>query len=471
MFKQLGNLAGNKIIFLILFSLLNVISVLKINDINSVLIYIFLGFFFCESIYSSFNKDRILLLLIQIIIWFKFYYVPSLILSSLDYYSPYGYLEHTGYITATTYALLSIFALRGAYVLSSGLIKSKYNKFSYGYGLDLLKYRKPNKIYISILLFIFSMVVVYKAGSIGQNFSNRLIQNQGGGFLHIFGYVGYFLAFYFSFDFVNKRKSIFSLSFVKLFLFLLFFGMFFLLLGYRGGFLYPLIFFSIVYLYSNMRSLRSSILLLVLLLLMVFEINWLTGSLRIMITRGEGFTIDNFISSYKSYKEMYLIPMAFNHIDLVAYYIFNFERELLLGTYNTVVPSFFNWIPRFFYPEKELTTGARMAVEIFPGSITSEGRTSSLTTGVIFESLYNYGFIFGLFFIFLFYTLVFSLIRLLSNQGYIQFILSLLLSWNFGFSIFFDDFGGAINKFITLVVTSILLLVISEFSKVFTKNA
>lgn len=468
MLNQLGKAFGGVVTFTALISILSFYNLIFLSDIGYAFIYLFFGFLFIESLTSSYNKNRYLLLLVQTLIWFKYYYIPLLILSQSEYDSPFGLIDKSSYILSTIYALVCMYAIRLAYLIASSLLINRKRKNDL---FELYNLKIPNSFFFLGLISVFVFLIIHKASSLSSDFSNRLIENQGGGFLHIFGYIGYFLSLYCSISFVRNCGKLTSLKALLVLLSMFLFGTFFLLLGYRGGFLYPLIFFFIVYYAFKVTNFRSIFVYLLILLFLVFEINWFTGAIRIIVSRGDDFNVENLVSSYNAYKSMYLIPMAFNHIDLTALYITNNELRLLTGSFNTVIPTFFNWIPRALMSDKELTTGALMAVEIFPGAIGTQGRTSSLTTGVIFESIYNYGLLIGPLFLMIFYTFVFYLIKALSKKGGVFFILSILLIWNFAFSIFFDDFGGGVNKLITLLLTTFIVYFFYSVSRVLNKNA
>jgi len=470
MLNRIAGRLGGKFFFTFLVVLIHIIALSRVTESKYIFILVVISVLYIENILTSFSRERHILLLFQVLLWFKFLYLTTLILAQGgSYTSPYGFIEKDSYIVVSIYALLVSYTLRGAYILSSSIFNKKLRVSNEQIEKNINS--MPN-ILILILVIAFTLVTLYKLSNLGGEFSNRLIKNQGGGILHIIGYIGYFLALTFSVKLFMKKKSLSSFEGGAVFLLCLYFGSFFLLLGYRGGFLYPCIFLFILHYYfkfSKFSNFRSIFTLLILFLLFSFEVNWGTGAVRILVTRGDEFTYLNFINAYSSYKDMYLIPMAFNHIDLNAYLVSQNETSLFTGKYNTVIPSLFNWIPRVIYPDKELTTGAVMAIELMPGSITSEGRTSSLTTGIVFEVLYNYGVVLGLLVLFVFYSIIFTLIRYLLSRGGVAYLYSLLLIWNFSFSIFFDDFGGTINKFVTLTMTAILILLLDFILKAFSK--
>lgn len=444
--------------FLTLIVIINFVIISRLNDMRDVLVFSLLAIFYCEMLISTFVRKQFLLLLMLLVIWFKYFYIMALIFSANDYSSPFGDISKSNYIITSTYAILIGNSIRLAYLLAARQRPVTAVDYVYQrtFGVEGPKLERLGKLQVLILFGLVSVGILLKASQLGGDFSSRMIASQGSGMLHVLGYVGYFLALAYAFSFAKHPIKVITLKSLAAVLVLSFCGMFFMLSGYRGGFLYPFVFFCIVILFSRLSDFRYSVFLLLVFFVLIFEVNWLTGAVRIIVTRGDDFTLESLASAYSTYKDMYLIPMAFNHIDLTAQYFQKNDWSLISGSYNTIGSSFFNWIPRFIMHEKELTTGALMAVELFPETVTSEGRTSSLTTGVVFESLYNFGLVLGPLFIFSFYWLIFSCIRRLLMGGLVYMLLALLLCWNFGFSIFFDDLGGAINKFLLLLLAGSL---------------
>ncbi|WIO75370.1 hypothetical protein QP938_05540 [Porticoccaceae bacterium LTM1] len=404
---------------------------------------------------SYIDKNKILFL-INNVLWFKFCYVPAVILENNPDFASFGIDVSAGYFCASLYAMACMVSLNFAfYFVSRYLCAVDKNRLFYN---NIVHGQDFKWGLFGLAFFVFISSVLYKVGNPVEVFSHRLIENQGKGFLQIGGFIGYGLSFFFVYKYLLTKRKRFLLSG---FLVAAVGGGYFALLGYRGGALYSLIIFIVLIFFSADKRWGFAV-FLPLFFLLINEVNWVTGAVRMIVSGYEG----SFSELYAWYKSQYLIPLAFNHYELVSY-LFESRglQELFFGGWETVWSSYTNWIPRSLVPDKGLTSGPMIGLEVLPDIVTSEGRTSSLTTGVVFESIYNFGAVGGLIFVFLFYSLFSYFLRAFKVDSFPRMYLYVLCSWVFGFSIYFDDLGGAINKVVLILVGYFILLALSKVLK------
>lgn len=396
-------------------------------------------FYFIRKSYFAYLLNNVL--------WFKFVLIPAYILAEGKFLTSFGFYISDSFIEALIVSLFFIF------VINIAILFSPKSSFQLIHGTDQKLFSFERHLYY-IMFICFTAVVLVKLLTVPDDLSNRLIENSGKGYLHILGYLGYFLAFYFLKDGVsNKKRFILAISIA------FYGGVFFLLLGYRGGFLYSPILVAVFLIVTSRKS-ALYVMSLPILLLLLFEINYVTSTVRYLIVTGTEIDYQNFIDFYSDYKSRYTVPLAFNHFEYVAYWISTSDAKiLLLGSWNTVYSSLFNWIPSVLLNDKPLTTGPTLGILLFPDVISSSGRTSSLTTGVIFEFIYNFGLILAGPFLFIFFYSIHSVINISKSTFYQNPWILIGFYWLFGFSMFFDDLGGTINKFIILCATFLLIRV------------
>ena len=128
------------------------------------------------------------------------------------------------------------------------------------------------------------------------------------------------------------------------------------------------------------------------------------------------------------------------------------SSDLLTGTFQTVVASFLNFLPRVLFPEKADTSGVYFASIYFPDWFSYGYHQSSLTTGIFLDSVFNFGIPLAVVLIASLYAVVgLAIKRLLLGNGY-HVVLGVYMCWLFGFNVFFDDLGGVVNKFVIGVI-------------------
>ncbi len=419
-------------------------------EFTSVIILVAVQFCFTIMFLFSLNRRDYITLLPIFIVWFKYVYIGAVILEEQRFSSVVGSFEKEDLLFSSVISLLIALSI---FLASMLFFRPDKRNIDFN-GVNNFK----------VILLIYFLVTIYLYSGLSGDSVNRLISNSGKGYLHIFGYIGYLIPvvlFYKYRNCLTKSKIIYSS------LVCLFGGLFFFMLGYRGGGLYPLVIY-LVLLVVHSRFKAYTPLILLVFTFSLFEVNWFTGTVRAyfisMSIDGADF---NFLDFYRDYKSKYLIPLAFDHVSLLSFYLNNNSvNEVVVGSYSTVLTGFTNWIPRFIYSDKGLTTGARMAMDYLPDAVGAQGRNTSLTTGLVFESIFNYGVLFASFFVFLLYSLFFKTYYFLRNRSVILDSYAFILVWLFCYSIFFDDFGGFVNKLVSVTVMIVFVSVVTKIKVV-----
>ena len=292
-------------------------------------------------------------------------------------------------------------------------------------------------------LFILSLIgsfwIIYSQGL--YDFQNRLSSRRGLGFIFIFGYAGLMLCFAMAAGLVGKTLWFRILLSVPSLLFFIF-------AGYRS---ITMIVVVCVFLPYFMRSIKISRIkaafLFALLVAVANPVNFITGSIRSVYSQGKDINLLLVAERASDLASGQEVPLANSHLQMLAGYSQRaIPLDLFFGTYQTIIPSLLNFLPRIIFPEKGTTTGVYLASIYFPEWFSSSGHESSLTSGWFLEVVINFGYILASFIIYcLFYGLkVFYF--WLQRLGPQFMVLSIYIAWAVGFNGFFDDLGGVINK-------------------------
>ncbi|TPE39984.1 O-antigen polymerase [Pontibacter mangrovi] len=310
-----------------------------------------------------------------------------------------------------------------------------------------------NKKYIKLTLSVFVLIgifISFNITSILQSSDNRVSAAEGTGYLFFLGYSGYLLTGYFINEYIHYKKSITSLCVIALVC-----GLFFLFRFHRGGFLYPLSFVIITF--SGLKfGFKKVFWISIFLIPLLFEINIVSSALRTEFL-GTEFNFDRVLSRVESLNKEVTIPLAFGHIELLSALLYNDIPRIYPTTFFS---SFLNWVPRFIFADKALTTGPVLALTMFPDTRTyNGGYDSSLTTGILVELYYNFKLMFFIpaFLLGFIYQKVYNYILKLEDISIL-----IIFLWLFGFVIFFDDLGGWINKVFICFILAMMIQIIKK---------
>lgn len=301
--------------------------------------------------------------------------------------------------------------------------------------------------------------MLFGASLVIEDFSRRTIEGAGNGPWLIFGYLGYLCVGLMCWRLRLSRPALMlDLPLVLLA------GWFFLLLGWRGSVLYPLVIYLAYRLPQARVPLISSLLVLCGASLL-YEIDILSGSIRSVYASRGSFNLVESLLLHTQLRGDVVLPMSFSHLDLLTSLISQpVLADAEVGRALTILPSLLNWIPRALSPEKALTTGPILAIAFFPDVLADAWRhTSSLTTGPIVEMYYNFGTL-GVFLGAAFHGwAVWVLTRVFSRHAdnLVHGTLWPIVVWLVGFSLFFDDLGGFINKAVLIGIGTLLMALIS----------
>ena len=182
-------------------------------------------------------------------------------------------------------------------------------------------------------------------------------------------------------------------------------------------------------------------------------VNLITGSVRSLWSQGRELSVEAVVARYDEIRSAQPIPLATSHLEMLAGYLETAKSsDLLTGTFQTVVASFLNFLPRVLFPEKADTSGVYFASIYFPDWFSYGYHQSSLTTGIFLDSVFNFGIPLAVVLIASLYAVVgLAIKRLLLGNGY-HVVLGVYMCWLFGFNVFFDDLGGVVNKFVIGVI-------------------
>lgn len=315
--------------------------------------------------------------------------------------------------------------------------------------------RRGDEILKSLLLG-FSILALWSIvqPSLYQNFSDRLVTRSGAGYIFIFGYAG--LAYCFSLALLTREGKFGWLKSLALSAPTV---LFFALAGHRAAAVTALAAgcwggFAL----TGKLSPTKLALIFVTAVALANPINYLTGGVRSLFMGAEGVSVQRILERSAQIAESQSIPLANSHIEMIAGYLERSSTEdLILGTYQTTITSALNFLPRALFPEKGNTSGVYFASIYFPEWFVNGVHSSSLTTGIFLDAIFNFGLILGPIFLIVFYYCSGRATRKLWQRGGLHSAFALYLSWVLGFNAFFDDLGGTVNKAFIGIVVLILL--------------
>src|SRR5690606_22481206 len=121
-------------------------------------------------------------------------------------------------------------------------------------------------------------------------------------------------------------------------------------------------------------------------------VNYLTGSVRSLLEQRRDISVESVMERYESLRNERPIPLATSHLEMLGSYIGQADvHDLVVGTFRTAGASFLNFLPRAIFPDKDLTTGVYFASMYFPEWFVYGYHTSSLTTGLYLDAVFNFG--------------------------------------------------------------------------------
>lgn len=227
----------------------------------------------------------------------------------------------------------------------------------------------------------------------------------------------------------------------------------YLVLGHRGGVVYPLFMVGLVRLALGVRSWWIGLVWSlggVLLLSADFATHVVRDRYALTETANVDFE-----------KDFRLVRSTFSHIELLAMVVDSESSSNIFP--STILAGLFNWVPRLVFPDKPLTTGPVLAMHFSPSWVDVDGlHRSSYTTGPFIELYFNGGvpllllgsLAFG---IFVERISLWYLRRPPSVDTTLFFVLeSFLWGWN----VWIDDIGGMVNKQIVFLAIFAVYLVL-----------
>lgn len=294
----------------------------------------------------------------------------------------------------------------------------------------------PYKRVKAILLIVSLLAIVVQYKSFKYLFSadliaDRLIYNQGKGYLQLINIASYFLVFI-----GIKQYCESKISFQYLLLHAVPAFIIYALKLQRGHSVYPLFFIFVTYAFVNFKK-KYLFPLFTIILLAVFYIGPLTSELRKNLVSGRELTLSTI-------KHQEVIPASFAHAELLSATIEDpsLEKDRIGVFWGTLV----NFIPRVFFSDKPTSLGPVLSSHYSADSYqyTQKGNhRSSFTTDLLIEGYYYAGLL-GIFLLGFVYCLGLQKVWLhihLATTPYAFLLLPLgLFLW--GYTIFFTDLGN-----------------------------
>lgn len=314
-------------------------------------------------------------------------------------------------------------------------------------------------ILICFAALTFGFVIFLRAAQ-AFSFEDRLSGRAGAGILFLSGYSGLIYSFFLARKVYKSLvawylATILTAPVVALFI----------VAGYRAMALTPFVSIGIAYLLRLARSGRGVLLFTVALAFAVWQpASIFTSALRVELGSGHDWSMSAISARMQQLAEARTIPLQNAHAEMTAFLIDKSSSlELATGTYDTIGSSLLNFLPRSLFPEKGPSTGVVMTAMLFPEWISSYGQhTSSVTTGLFLEALYNFGFFLGPVLLgVLYYSAARTCQRLVRQRHDLHAAFGLYLAWLLGFNSFFDDLGGVVNKAVLGTIGFFLLFSLS----------
>ena len=246
-----------------------------------------------------------------------------------------------------------------------------------------------------------------------------------------------------------------------------------------------MLFFSIYY--FSLVSSRNSILVILLLMTTVHytytknnvfdikkKISIFLGGIFIFLA-GYKITLDRYSVSDSDYFSerinnipLYMLDGAFGNDEALLWMLEN-NHDLYLGL--TYISGFLSFIPRFLWEDKPLGAGPILSNLVTPGSyiLGGEGNTS-LTTGLLTESVMNFGWG-GVFIIIFFWMILLSIVykvALMGNNRLFQ-VLSLIILVALCSMFLYYEFLGFIVHILVFLIPVIILFYFIKLIKVANK--
>lgn len=284
---------------------------------------------------------------------------------------------------------------------------------------------------VLLALSILAIILQYKSFNflfLSGRLSNRLISNQGTGYLQFINVSSYFLVFIGIKQYVNKE-----ISFKYLLLHTVPAFVIYMFKLQRGHAMYPLYFVILTWLFVNIKKKKAYIIVAISAVFMLYIGN-VTSSIRRAVVTNEHVATANEIS----------VPASYAHAELLSAVIADDRIE---DSPSTIWGSLVNWIPRALYKDKPSSLGPILNGLYSPDNsfyrINGLHR-SSYTTDLLIEGYYHLKllgvFIFGLVFSII-ASLVWNQTLLESNRKHFYMTLPLAL-FIIGYTGFFSDLGN-----------------------------
>lgn len=282
----------------------------------------------------------------------------------------------------------------------------------------------------------------------GFQMQNRLQARAGAGFVFIFGYAGLALCFAAAAGLVQRRTLFAAL------LLCLPTSVFFVAAGHRSVALMAILCPFVPWLRERLGHNRFALPLLVGVSVSGANyVNWATGSIRSLSTQGQSLTLEGIAARYYVLREARPVPLATSHMEMLGDYLEKAGlHNGLFGTFETVSTSFLNFLPRAIFSDKGLTSGVHFASIYFPEWFSSGQHTSSMTTGLFLDLVFNFGVPLTFVILLVLYLLAAVVVTGLCRRGGYEAIFGIYVAWVLGFNVFFDDLGGVVNKLVIGVI-------------------
>lgn len=306
-----------------------------------------------------------------------------------------------------------------------------------------LKYKTPTRInyrkskIILLAISLFTILLQYNSFSYllaSGLMSDRLIYNQGKGYLQLFNIASYFLVF-----FAIKQYSEGKIKFGYLVIHAIPAFIIYALKLQRGHSLYPLFFIFIAYAFLNIPR-RYLFPLFSLGLLSLLYIAPITNELRRgLVATGE--------LSMKSISISEVIPASYAHAELLT--AITEDRQLEGDVGEVFWGTIINFIPRGFFESKPSSLGPVLSAHYTKDSyqyLKKGNHRSSFTTDLLIEGYFYAGlvgvFLGGLLYFFLINKAWFAICNGDTEYSFLLLPLGLFL---LGYTIFFSDLGNWIG--------------------------
>lgn len=374
-----------------------------------------------------------------------------------DYTSLYSPFSGTDKVVGALVVSGFVFIFIASCIIFDGIFVKRVCMFSFT-PVDGIRH----DVFIPLMVSLIG--TIYFALSVDlSDFTNRVVLLRGSGILSIFGYIGYIAALS-SIIYFHYHSVPVVISAVVCMLG----GLFFLVMGFRGGAVYPLV--MLLFLLISRKIGLPVLVGFILFGAQFFPIvDSITSAIRISFA-DEVWSFEDVFSLALRLMDFNVVSPSFSHPDLLTSLISLSKDQYALATADiSLWNSLLNWIPRALYDEKGLSAGPNLAMYYYPDVLTDLGfHNSSVTTGPIIEGYILFG-VFGAFlFAILYSLLLFSVDFFLGKLKLtvLNVCFYWLIIWLFSFSIFVDDFGGVTTKFVLIVFACLILGILRKVSLV-----